>query len=554
MSVYLLLTTFLSSFCLFSTSLLSQETTLAQSSVPRQVRIDQLKSQGFQTVNAPMSQIPSVFQLRDVQPSEWAFEALRSLVERYGCIVGYPDQTFRGDRAVTRWEFAAGLNACLNTIERLLRENVAVSQEDIDKLKRLAVEFQSELAALGTRADNLESRVAYLEDHQFSTTTKLYGQAIFALGGAFGGNQAVSGRPVLPALPGESGDAGDNTTPVTKDISNNVFLSDRVRLVLDTSFNGKDLLRMRMQAGNTPDLAETTGTRMARLSFTSPTDNDVVINKLEYRFPIGDKGMVFVEAFGFLDLFAPTLHPLDGDYDTVLTGFSLRSPIYFQSGLTGIGVHYNFTDFFSFSGGYLAGDATAGNPETGPFNGSYGALAQLTFYPTDELAFAFTYLNGYDNGTGNAPAGGFFGSENATFPFGFVPTSYNSYGIEAQYEFSPNFLLSGWVGWTKATNESQENKGADADLFYWAATLSFPDLWQEGNLGGIIVGQPSTVTSNELRDFQDPDSAIMIETFYRYMINNHIGVTPGFVVIFNPESNSANNTIYLGVIRTHFKF
>ncbi len=61
-----------------------------------------------------MSQVTSVSQLSDVQPTDWAFQALQSLVERYGCIAGYPDGTFRGNRALTRYEFAAGLNACLN--------------------------------------------------------------------------------------------------------------------------------------------------------------------------------------------------------------------------------------------------------------------------------------------------------------------------------------------------------------------------------------------------------------------------------------------------------
>lgn len=46
-----------------------------------------------------MGQVISVSQLSDVQPNDWAFEALQSLVERYGCIAGYPDGTFRGKRA-----------------------------------------------------------------------------------------------------------------------------------------------------------------------------------------------------------------------------------------------------------------------------------------------------------------------------------------------------------------------------------------------------------------------------------------------------------------------
>jgi hypothetical protein len=89
----------------------------------------------------PMAQITNVSQLRDVEPTDWAYEALTSLAERYSCIVGYLDRTFQGNRALSRWEFAAGLNACLNTLERLLQENVAVLAEDIEKLKRLAQEF-----------------------------------------------------------------------------------------------------------------------------------------------------------------------------------------------------------------------------------------------------------------------------------------------------------------------------------------------------------------------------------------------------------------------------
>lgn len=67
-----------------------------------------------------MGQITNVTQLSDVSPGDWAYEALRSLVERYGCIAGYPDGTFRGNPAMTRYEFAAGLNACLQQVERLI--------------------------------------------------------------------------------------------------------------------------------------------------------------------------------------------------------------------------------------------------------------------------------------------------------------------------------------------------------------------------------------------------------------------------------------------------
>jgi len=113
-----------------------------------------------------MGQVTSVSQLSDVQPNDWAFEALQSLVERYGCIAGYLDGTFRGNRALTRYEFAAGLNACLQQVERLIAANTAefVSREDLTTLQRLVNEFEAELATLGTRVDDLEGRVAVLED------------------------------------------------------------------------------------------------------------------------------------------------------------------------------------------------------------------------------------------------------------------------------------------------------------------------------------------------------------------------------------------------------
>lgn len=97
-----------------------------------------------------LEQLTSVSQLTDLRQTDWAFEALQSLVERYGCIVGYPDKTFRGDRPITRYEFAAGLNACLDKIRDLLAAigGDRVTQADLDTLKRLQEDFASELAAL----------------------------------------------------------------------------------------------------------------------------------------------------------------------------------------------------------------------------------------------------------------------------------------------------------------------------------------------------------------------------------------------------------------------
>ncbi|MGL5880145.1 MAG: iron uptake porin, partial [Xenococcaceae cyanobacterium] len=130
-----------------------------------------------------LAQVTSVSQLSDVQPTDWAFQALQSLVERYGVIAGYPDGTFRGNRAMTRYEFAAGLNAALDRINELIAtgSDNTVSRDDLATLQRLQQEFAPELATLRGRVDTLEATTAELEANQFSTTTKLEGEVIFAL-------------------------------------------------------------------------------------------------------------------------------------------------------------------------------------------------------------------------------------------------------------------------------------------------------------------------------------------------------------------------------------
>jgi hypothetical protein len=129
----------------------------------------------------PEAQVTSVSQLSDVQPTDWAFQALQSLVERYGCIAGYPDGTFKGNRAATRYELAAALNACLDQISDRF-----ATKEDLAAVKALQEEFKAELATLKGRVDGLEVRTKTLEAQQFSTTTKLQGEAIFAVSDVFG--------------------------------------------------------------------------------------------------------------------------------------------------------------------------------------------------------------------------------------------------------------------------------------------------------------------------------------------------------------------------------
>ncbi|MEB3175608.1 MAG: iron uptake porin [Cyanobacteriota bacterium] len=527
-----------------------------------------------------MSQVTSVSELRDVQPTEWAFEALKSLVERYGCIVGYPDRTFRGNRALSRWEFAAGLNACMNVMERLIQENVAVLREDIDKLRKLAEQFEQELAAMGARVDNLEARTAYLEDHQFSTTTKLNGITVFALVDQFGDNRAYDWRQQNQFQNG----ALDEAAPIEAVPT----FSSRVRLNFDTSFTGKDRLRTRLQAGSVPNLATVTGTNMARLSFDgSDPENNVTINKLWYRFPIGNfTGWVGAWGLALDDVFQ-TYNPYLESGDTgALSRFSRYNP-FVNRGPEGAGgaLTYKFSDQFSLTATYLAQDNQANTPSSenfgtggrfergnGFFNGNYTTGAQLNFAATKDLKIGLSYLHKYFR-QGDVNLTGSTGSRIASNPFFGAATTMDTYNLQASWKISDVIALSGWFGYASATGQGfnssssgfssvarspQNRSGLGADLWTWNAALSFLDVFKEGAVlsfsGGLLPYAPYVASLNGDYINNDRNAPYIVEAQYAFPINKNIQITPGIYAIFNPEGNENNPNILVGVIRTSFKF
>lgn len=70
----------------------------------------------------------------DVPVDHWAYQALLNLAGVYGCVGGYPDGTFRGENDVTRYEFAAGMDACLSVLNTLLQQQQA-QQQELDALR-----------------------------------------------------------------------------------------------------------------------------------------------------------------------------------------------------------------------------------------------------------------------------------------------------------------------------------------------------------------------------------------------------------------------------------
>jgi len=482
------------------------------------------------------SQLTSVSQLSDIQPTDWAFQALRSLVERYSCIAGYPNSTYRGNRAITRYEFAAGLNACLDRVNELIATGTSslVAKEDLATIQKLQQEFATELAVIRSRVDTLEVKTAELEAHQFSPTAKLSGEAIFAIAGAFGGKAADR-------------DNNPNNNPKLQD---NVILGDRIRLSLDSSFTGKDFLKVRLQARNLTDfLGNVTGTAMTRLSFAGSENNQELIDELYYYFPVNNKLSVTVAPVKIeVDRMVKTLSLFKFTGSGSLSMFGRFNPIYRITGGAAIGANYEFNKHTSVNIAYTAANANVPTSQNGLFDGSYNILAQLFFEPIKNVGVGLTYVNTYYPGNSVDLDKG-VGSTLARRPFGNVATSANSFGLETSWRINPKLVLAGWAGYSIAHSEVS---GSDADILNYAVTLAFPDLGGKGNLGGFVFGMPPKVISSRVAE--DKDTSFHIEGFYRFQLTDNIAVTPGVFVITSPEHNSNNDTIVVGTVRTTFTF
>jgi len=514
--------------------------------------------EGIETLEEddPMGQVTDVSDLLDVQPSDWAFEAVRDLVERYKCLVGYPDRTFRGNQPTTRYEFAAGLRACLDTIAELVAAGNGVTEEDFEVLQRLTQEFDAELALVGARIDNLDSRVAFLEDHQFSTTTKLFGQAIFGLQG-----RSQDSEFQLAGL--QFTDADDQITFI-----NNVQLS------LFTQLSPRSLLLTSLQAGNgntSPTFNNTLG-NFTRLGYEGDTgNNDVILTDLNFRQLFGDSFALIVgpEGVNPINVFRG-VNRIESSGSGPISSFAQRNPIIGVGiGGAGVGFDWQIATALSLQGVYTA--SIANDPINGGIfggdNGETSVGAQLVVSPVDTLDISLQYINAYSPfgrlGTG-------IGDDQLVLnnPGERGPINTNAFGATLEWRVTPNFTVGGWAGYTDSN--FQEAAG-DVETFNWMGFLNFPDLLGEGNLLGIYVGQPPKITSSNLPNGRNvpsfisrgdltaapgdqPSTTTHVEAFYRWRVSDNISITPGVIVIFDPLHNSANDTITIGALRTTFTF
>ncbi len=356
----------------------------------------------------------------------------------------------------------------------------------------------------------------------FSSTTKLTGQVIFGVNSGLSGNS----------------------------FSNTPIFGQRTRLELATAI-GNGTLTTRLQSSGlglvNSNASNLVSTPEGTASFADgTTDNAVKIDLLKYDVPLGPNTQLTVAANAAgADDFTDSVNPLfDGDGASgSISRFGGRPAIYYLVSGTGAGIRQKLSPTLEGSIGYLA--SAASDPTAGLAGGGYGAIAQLTYIPSENTKLGLTYVNAF---TPTAVAGNNvfgIGSTNASN----LPGNNNMFGIEASTKLNPKLALGGWVGYNK-----NSLAGDTKDVLTWAVTAAFPDLGAPGNLGGLIVGQEPRVTAATGAATADTGSSLHLEGFYQVKLSDSISVTPGLIYLTAPDQNSANGGALIGTVRTTFSF
>jgi len=562
---------------------------------------------GVRQYTTSEEQVTSITQFSDVKPTDWAYQALSNLIERYGCVAGYPNGTYKGGQAMTRWEAAALLNACLDRIT-----------EVTDELKRLMKEFEKELAVLKGRVDSLEAKVGELEATQFSTTTKLKGIATFVLGA-----NNFSGTNSAPVF----SQGGNSPAFNTAQYGATTFNYD-LKLNFDTSFTGKDLLRTTLRAGNfyngNANGTNVYGSTLAQLEvptnqYTGPGGANVVVaNRLFYNFPVGDElsltagALVRMDDAGMLGVW-PSVYPADtvldaftyagtpGAYNTVYGLGSGAGFVYSPKFAKGLTISQNYVSANGFSGNSGTPNSRNGGASNQVNNNVGGvwtggaastAVSQIGYVGDKTpliggsygLAFAYTYTQNMPLAIGTNMAVAYSNT-------GSGGTSANNYGLSGYWKPEKAGLVPsiswGFGGSTINTGVLYSSNGQSTSVkgittASWMVGLQWDDAFIKGNALGMGVGQSpfvtqagsnaagtpraNTVATNGGGNSGAYDSNYAWEWWYKFQVTDNISITPAIYYISNYDgqlgqinrttgsTSGAADNLFGGLLKTTFKF
>jgi hypothetical protein len=351
-------------------------------------------------------------------------------------------------------------------------------------------------------------------------------------------------------------------------------LQSRVRLALNTSFTGKDLLVTRLAAGNynafkTSDATALTsefpgvGTQQGgegsqAANFGGAGNNAVSLDWLAYYGNLNEKLAFYIPAVNGLHYdYAPTASGFDtgDDGNGTLSVFGQRNPIYGLGGGAGVGATYNVGGGLKVSAGYLAENAATPTTGNGLFKGGNSVLGQIAYAPTGApFQLAATYVRGYSKsgalfgGGGPAIMGTAFANDVDKTSAG--ATKLDAYGLSGTMKLGSNIVVNAFGMYAYAN----EVGGGDSQIWSYGASLGLMDFGKKGNLLGIVAGaQPYAPGARQVPTKAGTVTPLHLEAFYKYQFNDKISITPGVIWVKDP-GQAKSDDIFIGTVRTTFSF
>ncbi len=463
-------------------------------------------------LTARLAQVTSVGELSDVEPTDWAYQSLASLIGRYGAISGYPDGTFKGNRSLSRYEFAAALQGVLEQINK----GTFVSQEDLVTLQRLESEYRQPLNQIRTRLNDINSRVTSLETNQFSATSLLQGEVIVAI---------TEGRKANPTL----------VSRTRLNFITSFTPHSRLITQLETGNNGGDAIALTHNKppnllGTTGLLADGGGLEYAQVA------NNVQLRRLYYTFrPFVDLE-VTVGAKMPPEDFIDRNRYANNESSDFSSSFFINNPLIVQNqidrpGGAGAALAWNIGGgAFTVRSLYIAANSEQVSNtdlnEGGLFGDRNSGTIELEYLPRSSFALRLQYTKALINNT-----------------------DISAFGINAEYAFNRTTAVFGRFGIGNYDGfNTLISQNLDLQPHTWAVGLSWRDLVLPGTLTGVAIGQP--FVEADLGDATQTN----FEAFYKLQLSDNLSISPIVQLIDNANNDSSNGITWQTTLRTSFTF
>ena len=446
--------------------------------------------------------VTSVAELTDVQPTDWAYQAVKTLIERYGLMNG--SKTFRGNQPLTRFEFARVIS--------LVMEQVApiATEDEIKTIRKLQGLYEESLADVRSRITTFETTESRLTNQQFSTTTKFSGIS----------DQILTG--------------GSSNSKIS--------VISRVRLNFDTSFGGRDLLVTQFEAGNGGLDAvglnqQRQGNRLSTVGSLVDgggldavgVSSNVRIRKLYYSFPLSKTVTLTVGSVIPPSDFIDRNTFANNSGRNFASSFFMNNPLVVQNSIdraggAGVVAEWAMRKDLSLRGLFVGSGAS--DPQVGLFRDQYQATIEGEYRLSKRpITLRAQFTNATVNGS-----------------------QVNALGLSGEWASGRQVGAFARLGIAQYSGSNSALRGNfDGTPMTWAIGGIMRNFVIPGSKAGLAIGQPF-VTGGVGNATQTN-----IEAYFGLLVNDRINFSPSILYVINPDNQVAKSVWQWG-LRMSFEF